>query len=75
MWFHVSPSSAETLLLFDNGRGEEEAMEGKRIMVFGSKDHLKLLIRSLDWMGDGTFDKTPRVGKQKFHQLVREGFI
>ena len=51
-------------------------MEGRRILVFGSKIHLYLLLRSLDWMGDGTFDVSPYIGKEKFYQLYTiAGFV
>ena len=72
MWFEIRPGSNETFLLFDNGAGGKEAeVEGRRIVAIGSKVHLNLLLRSLDWMGDGTFDVSPYIGKEKFYQLVR----
>ena len=71
LWFELRAGSNETLLLFDNGVGRESEMEGNRILVFGSKVHLHLLLRSLDMMGDGTFDVCPYIGKEKFYQLVR----
>ena len=71
LWFELRIGSNETLLLFDNGAGMEEEMEGNRILVFGSKVHLNLILKSLDMMGDGTFDVCPYIGKQKFYQLVR----
>ena len=70
LWFELKAGSNETLLLFDNGVGRESEMEGNRILVFGSKVHLHLLLRSLDMMGDGTFDVCPYIGKEKFYQLV-----
>ena len=52
LWFEIRPGSNETVLLFDNGARRESEVEGRRILVFGSKVHLNLLLRSLDWMGD-----------------------
>jgi hypothetical protein len=75
LWFEIRPGSNETLLLFDNGAGKESEVEGSRILVFGSKVHLNLLLRSLDWMGDGTFDVCPYIGKEKFYQLVSQTHI
>ena len=40
LWFQVSVAGNETFLLYDNGTGEEEEMEGKRILIFGRRDHL-----------------------------------
>lgn len=70
LWFEVRPGSNETVLLHDNGAGKECEIDGSRILVFGSKVHLNLLLRSLDIMCDGTFDVSPYVGKEKFYQLV-----
>ena len=67
-WFEITPNSKETLLLYDNGA--EQDVEGIRIIVLGSKHHLKLLVWSALWMGDGTFAKAPRIGKQNFYQLI-----
>ena len=77
LWFEVRPGSNETVLLFDNGAaGQESEVEGGRILVFGSKVHLNFLLRSLDMMGDGTFDMCPFIGKEKFYQLYTlAGFI
>ena len=76
LWFEIRPGSNETLMLFDNGAGKEAQVEGGRILVFGSKVHLHLLLRSLDWMGDGTFDVCPYIGKEKFYQLYTiAGFV
>ena len=72
LWFELRAGSNETLLLFDNGAGKECEVEGSRILVFGSKVHLNLLLRSSDMMGDGTFDVCPYIGKEKFYQLVRK---
>ena len=75
LWFEIRPGGNETVLLFDNGAGGRETeVEGRRIVAFGSKVHLNLLLRSLDWMGDGTFDVSPYIGKEKFYQLVRITF-
>ena len=76
LWFEIRPNSQESLLLFDNGFGRETEVEGCRLLVFGSKLHLNLLLRSLDWMGDGTFDVSPYIGKEKFYQLYTiAGFV
>ena len=75
LWFELRAGSNETLLLFDNGAGKECEVEGSRILVFGSKVHLNLLLRSPDMMGDGTFDVCPYIGKEKFYQLVRKCFV
>ena len=76
LWFEIRPGSNETVLLFDNGAGRESEVEGRRILVFGSKVHLNLLLRSLDWMGDGTFDVSPYIGKEKFYHLYTiAGFV
>ena len=69
IWFEIRPNSGETLLLFDNGKGNEQEVEGRRIVVLGSKHHLKLLVWSTLWMGDGTFSTAPKIGKQSFYQL------
>ena len=68
MWFEMRPGSNETVLLYDNGSTNDA--EGNRILVFGSKIHLNLLLRSLEMMGDGTFDVVPYIGTEKFYQLV-----
>ena len=70
LWFELRAGSSETVLLFDNGAGRECEVEGSRILVFGSKVHLNLLLRSPDMMGDGTFDVCPFIGKEQFYQLV-----
>ena len=75
LWFELRAGSNETLLLFDNGAGKECEVEGSRILVFGSKVHLKFLLRSPDMMGDGTIDVCPYIGKEKFYQLVRKCFV
>ena len=51
-------------------------MEGRRILIFGSNIHLYLLLLSLDWMGEGTFDVSPYIGKENFYQLYTiAGFV
>jgi len=68
--FQENPDSSESILLYDNGaNGKEASVEGKRIIIFGKKSHLQYLTSSPVWLGDGTFDKSPKVNRQRFYQL------
>ena len=53
-------------------------MNGKRILFFSSNEHLKMLCRGSQLLGDGTFKTTPGLWYQTFIvsvQVDKETFI
>ena len=47
-------------------KGDEALSDGRRIILFTTKEHLKILARAHQILGDGTFRITPRLWTQTF---------
>ena len=58
-WFHYSQNEMVV-------KGDQVLDDGKRILLFSSNDHLDLLARAKQVLGDGTFKITPKLWYQTF---------
>ncbi|PSN44355.1 hypothetical protein C0J52_19615 [Blattella germanica] len=59
--------NGENFLIYDNFNEEEDT---QRVIVFGTKKNLELLLKSVCWFADGTFKCAPKLFTQIFSILV-----